>query len=190
MPMWMTMISSAGQDANVQAINALLRVTASAEGVILIDVAEDPCLGMTGAYANPAACADFQSDGLHESQAGADSMRNTIGNVVNWATGSTVASPTFITASSHTMLAGEGYISVTPGGSTTALTLPLCIGYSTTTPFTVYNASASGVVTVAPAVGQLLNGSGSGVGVAAMGQRVFVASPLAASVGGCSWASQ
>jgi hypothetical protein len=185
-PVWTTMISSTGKDSDIQGINDLLRTTANLYGILIFDFAEEPCLGKTGAYSNPTPCADFQSDGLHESQTGADAMRGIIANVTNWYTGSTIGNPTLITGTTHTIAAGEGYTSVTPS-STTALTLPSCIGYSTTTPFSVYNASTSATVTVAPPGGQNLNGGSGALSIPNAATGKFVVYPLSPTTAGCQW---
>jgi hypothetical protein len=188
--LWLTMVSSLGDDSVIEDINAALRTSAAGLGVTVVDVAEDPCLGTTGVYANTGECSDFQADGLHMSQAGADAVRNYTANIVNYLTGATAVSPTAVTAASYAMLPADGFIAVTPAAGSSALTLPSCVGFGATTPFTVYNRSATATVTVAAPAGQLLNGAGNAVSVAAMGQTTFVASPLAPAVGGCTWSSQ
>lgn len=83
-PVWLTMTSSqAGVDPIVQAVNASLRASAAALGVTLVDSATDPCLGATGAFANPPGCNLFL-DGIHPNQAGEDSIRNSYVNVINY----------------------------------------------------------------------------------------------------------
>lgn len=189
-PLWTTLISSASDDTVVQAINALLRAGSAKLGVPIIDLAEEPCLGKTGAYANPSGCGDFQSDGLHETQTGADVMRNIIANDVNYLTGSSEAAPTLITGSSHTLVYGEDYSQVTPSGSTTALTLPSCVGLGSGMTVTVYHAEAAHTVTVAPASGQNVNGGSSAVTVPTLSKLRFIPYPLDPSTAGCGWVSQ
>jgi hypothetical protein len=104
--------------------------------------------------------------------------------VVNYLTGATAANPTSVTAPAYAMLPADAFVAVVPSGGASALTLPSCVGFGITTPFTVYNRSAASAVSVA---GQGLSG---GVAVPAMGQKVFVAAPLAPAVGGCSWGAQ
>jgi hypothetical protein len=189
-PIWLTMPSSKqGGDPTVQAVNASLRAAAAGLGVTLVDIATDPCIGATGAYANPPGCNDF-TDGIHPNQTGEDSIRNSYVNVVNYLTGSTAASPTLVSAATYQLRSSDAYTSISPSGASTAITLPSCIGFSATTPFTISNVSSTAAVTVAPSAGQTLNGAISAVAIPNRASLSFRSEPLDPSVGGCTWIAQ
>ena len=189
-PMWTTLVSSSGADSLVQAANTLMRANAARLGVQIVDLAEDPCSGKTGAYANPGSCANFQSDGLHETQTGANIWLGLIANDVNYLTGASEASPTLVTGATYAMLYSDGFVQDIPSGSTSVLTLPSCIGLSSAMAFTVYHAEAAHTVTVVPASGQNLDGGSSAVTVPTFGKLKFIPYGLAPSTAGCYWVSQ
>ena len=180
-PIWLTMPSSVNDDATVQAVNTALRAQAAGLGVTLVDIATDPCLGATGAYANPTGCSDF-TDGLHPNQTGEDAMRNYYVNVINYLSGSTSAVPTLVSAATYQLQPADAYTSVNPSGAATAITLPSCIGYSPTTPFIITNTSAAGTVTVTPPLGQPIS-------IPNHSALTFTSTPLPPATAGCTWIS-
>ena len=178
-PLWLTMPSSVDNDATVQAVNTALREQAASLGVTLVDVATDPCLGATRAYANPTGCNHF-TDGIHPNQTGEDAIRNYYVNIVNYLSGSTSASPTVISAATYQLQPADAYTLVYPAGAATAITLPSCLGYSATTPFIVTNASASAAVTVAPPLSQPIS-------IPNHLSLTFTSTPLPPTTAGCAW---
>jgi hypothetical protein len=191
--LWFTMPSVGQNDAAVQQIDSQLRALAPQMGVTLVDDATDPCLGATGAYANPAPCSDFV-DGVHLSQAGADSYLKSFVNVINYLTGSTAANPTSVSVPTYSMVAHDGYVSVYPLGSSTSITLPSCVGFSATTPFVVANTSETASVTVTALAGQTpsqqVNGASAAVSVPNLGILTLISTPLPPATAGCSWTAQ
>lgn len=178
-PIWLTMPSSIHNDAIVQAVNDALRTQASALGITLVDVATDPCLGATGAYANPPGCNHF-TDGIHPNQIGEDAIRNLYVNVINYLSGSTTAAPTQVSAATYQLQPADAYTSVNPSGSATVVTLPSCTGFSATTPFTISNASASATVTASAPLSQTFP-------IPNLSHLTFISIPLPPSTGGCTW---
>jgi len=156
---------------------------AGADGVV--DFAANPNLGADGANANTTY---FQMDGVHPTQVGQNALAAAASNSLNYYFGSNAASPAVITASTHTIASGEGYISANPGANQT-LTLPDCTGPSGAT-YTVANIQSSftvSVITGSPA--QLINGlpAGTAVSVPSNSSMVFRDVPNPKMVSGCHW---
>ena len=181
-PLWLTMPSSLNNDATVQAVNASLRAQAAALGVTLVDVATDSCLGATGAYANPPGCNHF-TDGIHPNQTGEDAIRKYYVNIINYLSGSTMAAPTVVSSPTYQVQAADAFISVIPSGPGSALTLPSCIAFSTTTPFVITNASSSTSVTVSAPQGQAIS-------IPIHVSLTFTSTPLSPTTAGCIWTAQ
>jgi hypothetical protein len=109
-------------------------------------------------------------------------------NSLNYYFGSNAASPTVVSAMTHAILSGEGYITVAPTANQT-LTLPDCTGPSGAT-YTVNNPQAAFSVSVMAGSGsQLINGLalGTAVTVPANGSIVFRDVPNPKTVSGCHW---
>jgi trimeric autotransporter adhesin len=154
-----------------------------ADGVV--DFAANPLLGADGANANTTI---FQSDQTHPTAAGQLLLAAAASNTLNYYFGSNAASPAVVSAATHTILSGEGYISVAPTANQT-LTLPDCTGPSGAT-YTVSNPQAAfSVGVVAGSASQLINGLGVGTAVAvpANGSIVFRDVPNPKNVSGCHW---
>ena len=154
-----------------------------ADGVF--DIAANPLMGADGACTNTTY---FQSDCVHPTAAGDLLMAAAVSNTLNYYFGSNAASPTVVSATTHTILSGEGYISVAPTANQT-LTLPDCTGPSGAT-YTVNNPqSAFSVSVVAGSGSQLINGLavGTAVTVPANGSVVFRDVPNPKTVSGCHW---
>lgn len=181
-----TMLSSVNNDTEIQAINDALRSTAVANGYFLVDWANEPCFGMSGAYANPSGCSFFQADGLHPNQSGEDEMARLYSNIVNYLTGSTQANPTLVTAASYSITPADRFLTA-QGTATQSVTLPSCYGWSTTTPFTLTNANLSGTVTLSPPSGFTLNGATAPTAIPAGATVQAYADLLAPASSGCGW---
>jgi hypothetical protein len=154
-----------------------------ADGVI--DFAANPLLGADGANANTTY---FQTDNTHPTQTGQNLLAAVASNSLNYYFGSNAASPTLVSATTHTILSGEGYISVAPTANQT-LTLPDCTGPSGAT-YTVNNPqSAFSVSVVAGSASQLINGLAVGTAVTVPANRsvVFRDVPNPKNVSGCHW---
>ncbi|MEI9980790.1 MAG: hypothetical protein WDN23_17675 [Edaphobacter sp.] len=181
-----TMISRTGNDTNKDSYDALLLAQAKAFGADgVIDFAANPLLGADGANTNTTY---FQGDGVHPTVAGQALMAVIASNSLNYYFGANAASPAVVTASTHTIASGEGYITANPAANQT-LTLPDCTGPSGAT-YTVANIqSAFTVGVVTGSSSQLINGLpvGTAVTVPANSSVVFRDVPNPKSVSGCHW---
>lgn len=196
-----TMLSSNNQDTKVEAINASLRIAAVNNGYTVVDWANEPCLGASGAYNNPGGLGCYQAgssffqDGLHPNQTGMNEMARLYSVIVNYLTGATQASPTVVTTNTYTVLAADRFLRWT-GTASGTITLPPCYGYSPTTPFIVtnYNSGQSLSVTTPAATGSMpnfaLNGVvGGTVSIANNATVRFYANILSSTASGCGWFS-
>ncbi len=188
-----TMLSRGGtssngltNDANKDAYDALILEKSKsygAEGVI--DYAANPNLGADGANTNSTF---FNPDNIHPKQVGQDLMAVILSNTLNYYNGTTAANPAVVTATTHTIASGEGYITANPTANQT-LTLPDCTGPSGAT-YTVANIqSAFTVGVVTGNSSQLINGlsSGTAVSVPSNSSVVFRDVPNPKTVSGCHW---
>jgi len=151
----------------------------------IVDFAANPNLGGDGANTNGTY---FQGDQTHPTQTGQNLLAAVASNSLNYYFGSNATSPTVVSATTHTILSGEGYITVAPTANQT-LTLPDCTGPSGAT-YTVNNPqSAFSVSVVAGSGSQLVNGLalGAAVTVPANGSVVFRDVPNPKTVSGCHW---
>jgi trimeric autotransporter adhesin len=158
-------------------------VKLGADGVI--DFAANPLIGADGASTN----ATYNSgDHVHPSAAGQLLLAAAASNTLNYYFGSNSSSPTVVTAATHTIASGEGYITAMPTATQT-LTLPDCTGPSGAT-YTVSNLqSAFSVGVVAGSSSQLINGLSVGtvVPVPSNGSLTFRDVPNPKTVSGCHW---
>jgi trimeric autotransporter adhesin len=196
-----TMLSRGGTDASggsldvdKDALDAVILAQAKTVGADgIVDFAANPLLGADGASTNPnpTVCsggAVFQSDGVHPTACGQLLLAAAASNSLNYYFGSRAANPTVVTATTHTIASGEGYITANPTGNQT-FTLPDCTGPSGET-YTVANIqSAFTVGVVAGSSSQLINGLpvGTVVPVPANSSVVFRDVPNPKSVSGCHW---
>jgi lysophospholipase L1-like esterase len=180
-----TMISRGSSDAAKDSFDALLldgMVRAGANGVV--DFAANPLLGADGANTN---ATYFQADNIHPTSTGQLLLSAAASNALNYYFGSNSSNPTVVTAT-HTIAAGEGYITATPTANAT-LTLPDCTGQSGAI-YTVSNTQSAftvGVVTGSSA--QLINGiaAGTAVSVPSNSSVSFRDVPNPKTVSGCHW---
>lgn len=183
-----TMISrsNSGSDTFKNAYDALILTNAKSIGADgVIDFAANPLMGADGASTVPTY---FQVDGVHPTAAGQLLLAAAASNALNYFFGYNSANPHSITAATYTMLAGDGYVAVTPV-TTSALTLPDCVGQSGAI-YTVSNLQAIGAVTVVTgSSSQLINGRavGTPVTIPSNGSINFRDVPNAKSVSGCHW---
>jgi lysophospholipase L1-like esterase len=188
-----TMLSRGGNDllgttldADKDAYDASILTTAKTMGADgVVDFAANPLLGADGANANTTY---FQGDATHPTPAGQLLLAAAASNTLNYYFGSNAANPTVVTASTHMIASGEGYITANPGANQT-LTLPDCTGPSGAT-YTVSNIQSAFTVGVATgSSSQLINGlpMGTAVTVPANSSVMFrdVANPK--TVSGCHW---
>jgi lysophospholipase L1-like esterase len=151
----------------------------------IVDFAANPNLGADGANAN---ATYFQGDNIHPTQTGQNLLAAVASNSLNYYFGANAASPAVVSDTAHTILSGEGYISVAPTANQ-MLTLPDCTGPSGAT-YTVNNPqSAFSVSVLAGSSSQLINGlaAGTAVTVPANGSVVFRDVPNPKNVSGCHW---
>lgn len=183
-----TMISrsDSGSDAFKDTYDALILTSAKSVGADgVIDFAANPLMGADGASTNTTY---FQGDGIHPTAAGQLLLAAAASNTLNYTFGFSAANPRAVTATTYTMLSGDGYVAVTPA-TTTALTLPDCTGQSGAN-YTVSNLQAVGAVTVVTgSSAQLINGRSAAtpVTVPANGSVNFRDVPNPKTVSGCHW---
>jgi trimeric autotransporter adhesin len=188
-----TMLSRTGNDqfgtsldADKDTYDSLILTTAKglgADGVI--DFAANPNLGADGASTNSTF---FQADQIHPTAAGQQLLAAAASNELNYYFGSNQANPHVVTATSYTMLAGDGYITANPAANQT-LTLPDCTGQSGAV-YTVTNLqSAFSVGVLAGSSSQLIDGLAAGTAVSVLSNSSVsfrdVANPKSTS--GCHW---
>ncbi|HTD95990.1 MAG TPA: SGNH/GDSL hydrolase family protein, partial [Edaphobacter sp.] len=180
------MISRTGHDTNMQALDGLL--TSQDTGCdLVLDLASNPLLGAVGAYSNTAY---YQIDAIHLNQAGQQNLvapaETRAINLLSHLKGSNT-SPT-VTTPTYTMADYDLYLPVSPSANSVAVTLPDC-NYFTGMTRSIKNVQGTGTnaVTVAPAAGQLIEGSGSAVTVANGATLVLRQMVLNRTTAGCSW---
>ncbi len=180
------MISRAGNDNNMLALNALL--TSEDTGCdLVLDLASNPLLGAVGANASTTY---YQGDNLHLSLAGqrdlvAPAETRAI-NLLAHLKGSNTSAT--VTAATYQMQDYDLYLPVDPTANAVAATLPDC-SYFTGMTRSVKNLQSAGgnAVTVAPMAGQTIDGSAGAVTVAngaTLALRQIVPNR---STGGCMW---
>jgi hypothetical protein len=182
-----TLMSSVGygtSDSTLKdVINPLIRNAAAANGYGLIDYATNANLGADGAGSNTT----YFIDGIHPTTTGKGIMAAMMSNAVNEWDGSTLAGgcPNLTVAATYTETAADGCIRANSASNNVAITLVSCAGYSQ--PRYVKNISTGGnTVTVTPASGEQIDGSGSAVTVA--NAATLTLYPRAAdSTGTCHW---
>jgi len=180
------MISRTGQDNNMLALDTLI-TTQDTGCDLVLDLASDARLGAVGAYAN---ATYYQADGIHLTQAG---QQNVVAPAETRAINllshlkSAGTSPT-VTAAAYAMADYDLYLPVSPAANPVAVTLPDC-NYFTGLTHSIKNVQATGTnaVTVAPAAGQLIDGSGSAVAIANGATLVLRPVVLNRTTAGCSW---
>ncbi|MDW5265706.1 MULTISPECIES: SGNH/GDSL hydrolase family protein [Acidobacteriaceae] len=180
------MISRTGEDSDMLALDALM-TTQDTGCDLVIDLASDARLGAVGASAN---ATYFQNDDIHLTQAG---QQNIVApaetRAINLLTHlkSSEISPT-ATAAAYTMADYDLYLPVGPAANSVAVTLPDC-GYFTGLTHSIKNVQATGAntVTVAPAAGELVDGSASPLTIANGATLVVRSVVLNRTTGGCSW---
>jgi lysophospholipase L1-like esterase len=188
-----TMISRGGtsgsgptMDAQKDSYDALILSNARVGGADgIVDFAASPNLGADGANAN---ATYFNSDNTHPTTTGYSLMAAIASNSLNYHFGSSIGNPTLVTATTHTIASGEGYISANPAANQT-LTLPDCTGPSGAI-YTVTNIqSAFTVDVVAGSSSQLINGLsvGTAVSVPSNSSVAFRDVPNPKNVSGCHW---
>jgi hypothetical protein len=180
------MISRTGNDSNMLALDALL-TTQDTGCDLVLDLASDARLGAVGAYANTAY---YQSDDTHLNQVGQQTIvAPAETRAINLLTAlkAQTTSPT-VTAATYTSVDSDLYLPVSPAANSVAVTLPDC-NYFTGISRSIKNVQTSGsnTVTVAPASGQLIDGSSTPVAIANGATLVLRSVVLNRTTAGCSW---
>jgi lysophospholipase L1-like esterase len=143
---------------------------------------DDPLLFADNAYSN---AGYFQADGIHPNTAGQTIMAGYASNAYEQLYGSTLLSPTQVSASTYTVLASDNFITVT---ANSVITLYNCLGYSH---FVHVKVLPGLTVTVKNATSaQTIDGvdhSSSALSLTAGNNYQFQVVPGAASTGGCTW---
>jgi trimeric autotransporter adhesin len=181
-----TMIDRGGLDALKDTYDAAILTSAKGFGADgIVDFAANPLLGADGANTN---ATYFQGDFTHPTAAGQLLLAAAASNALNYYFGSTAASPTVVTAATHTIASGEGYVTANPT-SNQSLTLPDCTGQSGAT-YTVANIQSAFTVSVVNGnSSQLINGlaDGTAVSVPSNSSVSFRDVPNPKTVSGCHW---
>lgn len=180
-----TAIDRTGESAALQSLNAF---TIGQNGCDLtLDLAANALLGATGANTNTT---NYQGDNVHLTQVG---QQNLVAPAETRAINllAKVKSPqpsATVTASTYTMVDADLYLPVSPASNSVAVTLPDCT-YFTGLTHSIKNLQASGAntVTVAPASGQLVDGSATAITVANAATLVVKDVVINRSTAGCSW---
>jgi lysophospholipase L1-like esterase len=180
------MISRAGNDPNMIALDTLM-TTQDTGCDLVLDLASNPLLGAVGASANTTY---YQSDGTHLQQVGQQSVvapaETRAINLLEHLKSSNT-SPT-VTSATYAMADYDLYLPVSPAGNSVAATLPDC-NYFTGLTRSIKNLQGAGenTVTVAPAAGQLIDGSGSAITVANGATLVLRQIVPNRTTAGCMW---
>lgn len=181
-----TLLSATGQDSNKNTYNNLIRTgirAAGADGIS--DMAADPVLGADGAYSNTT----YFNSGLHPTDTGEPHLAAAVQNAVNYYFGASESNPTVVSATTYTMAAGDGYVTLAPTAATT-VTLPSCIGQSGAI-YRISNPQSTYTITLKTAAStQPIDGtdySSSGFTVPATAVLTLRDIPNAPSVSGCHW---
>lgn len=180
------MISRNGLDSGMLALNTLL-TTQDTGCDLVLDLASNPLLGAVGAYANTTY---FQGDGIHLTQSGQQNLvapAETRAINLLAALKAQTTSPT-VTAATYTSVDSDLYLPVSPATQSVAVTLPDC-SYFTGISRSIKNVQTSGsnTVTVAPAAGELIDGSSTPVAIANGATLVLRSVVLNRTTAGCSW---
>jgi trimeric autotransporter adhesin len=180
------MVSRSGFDNSMLAVDALL-TTQDTGCDLVLDLASDARLGAVGAYAN---ATYYQGDGIHLSQIAQQSIVapaetraiNLLAALKAQATSATV------TAATYTSIDSDLYLPVNPAANAVAVTLPDC-GFFTGISRSIKNVQSSGsnTVTVAPAAGELIDGSSTPIAIANGATLVLRSVVLNRTTAGCSW---
>jgi hypothetical protein len=180
------MISRTGNDTNMLALNALL-TTQDTGCDLVLDLASNPLLGAVGANTNTTY---YQGDNTHLSQAGQQNLvapaETRVINLLEHLKSSNTSAT--VTSATYSMADYDLYLPVSPATNSVAVTLPDC-NYFTGLTRSIKNLQGSGsnAVTVAPASGQLIDGSGSAVTVANGGTLVLRQIVPNRTTAGCTW---
>ncbi len=180
------MISRTGHDTDMQALNGLL-TTQDTGCDLVLDLASNPLLGAVGANANGTY---YQGDNIHLTQAGQQNLvapaETRAINLLARMKASDM-SPT-VTAPTYGIADYDLYLPISPAANPVAATLPDC-NYFTGLTRSIKNVQSSGpnTVTVAPASGQLIDGSGNALTVANGATLVLRQVVLNRTTAGCSW---
>jgi len=178
-----TLPSWVNEDADMQQVTSLIRSNWQSCFSSVVDVANDPRLGATGAYSN-GEYFDL-ADPSHFNATGQGILGGYASNVLASLYGSTAAKPTVVSAS-YSEAAADNFVSVQSAPQAVTITLPSCLGYVAGHERSVINAG-SGAVSVVAADGQLINTSSSPVAVNAGTTGQFFVQPLAVATSGCTW---
>ncbi len=180
------MISRTGNDTNMLALNGLL-TTQDTGCDLVLDLASNPLLGAVGANANTTY---YQSDNTHLTQTGQQTLvapaETRAINLLEHLKSSNT-SPT-VTSTAYTMSDYDLYLPINPTANSVAATLPDC-NYFTGLTRSIKNLQSSGAnaVTVAPAPGQLIDGSASSITVANGTTLVLRQIVPNRTTAGCTW---
>lgn len=171
--------------AEAAQIRELAVSAAGADGVA--DLFAIPVLGQTGA-APSGGNTWWQIGGLHTTQAGTDLEAAAVSAAMNYHNGSTSGNPSFVSAPTYPMVAGDRFVYLTPSANNVT-TLPDCTGATDAT-YTIVNAQATFTVTLKTfSSAQTLNGinySSSGLTLP-QGSYSFTIGAFPPSTSGCFW---
>ncbi|GGG65968.1 hypothetical protein [Edaphobacter dinghuensis] len=180
------MISRVNHDPDMLNLDALM-TTQDTGCDLVLDLASDTRLGAVGAYGNSTY---YQADQTHLTQT---AQQNIVApaetRAINLLTAlkAQTTSPT-VTAATYTSVDSDLYLPVNPATQNVAVTLPDC-SYFTGINRSIKNVQMSGAntVTVAPAAGELIDGSSMPITIANGATLVLRSVVLNRTTAGCSW---
>jgi len=179
------MISRAGNDTNMLALDGLL-TTQDTGCDLVLDLASNPLIGAVGANTSTTY---YQGDNTHLLEAGQQIVAAAETRAINLLghLKSSTTSPT-VTSATYTIADYDLYLPINPAANSVAATLPDC-SYFTGLTRSIKNLQSSGgnAVTVAPAAGQLVDGSSSAITVANGATLVLRQMVPNRTTAGCTW---
>lgn len=177
-----TLPSWGGEDSQVESLNSLVRSNWTSCFTGVVDLANDPRLGASGAYSNPTYFqqnSPYHLTGVSQALAGGYATNNLASLYGNRA-----SSPRVVNGSSYTMLAGDNYVKATAGAAT--ITLPDCLGYPPGHTRVITNAS-TGPISAVSQNSEGINGSQSPLSFGAGVQEEFLVQLVSPTAAGCTW---
>ena len=175
-----TMMSRVGiPDASRFALNDMVRQEGSSECDGYVDIAADPALGASGAYAG-----GYFQDQVHPNDAGNKEIAAILTRYINSVNGATATNPTLQSSSTYTMTTADNFVQAAPDGDG-SWRLPECIAL-TGKVYTVAN-QGSGSLSFAGANGEVINGSAVILPDTTGAFQIELASD---ANGGCQWTRQ
>jgi hypothetical protein len=186
-----TMISRGGNDpagnsfdADKNELNRLILSQWRQQGFTgVLPFGEQPTIGADGTSTNTGL---YSVDQIHLLQVGQNLLFPLGSNAINYVFGASAGSPHVVSSVPYTMVASDGFITLSglsAGGNITANTCLSPIGVT----FTINNPQSAQAVTWTPLSGELANGSSAAITIPSNGYLKATSVPLPPSTAGCTW---